>query len=262
MTQPIGIVSDLHANADALMAVCDDLERRQVKQVWCLGDLMGYGPDVNAVAHYALSHWTCIAGNHDDYFAACAAGRMTPNGLIASKAARRAIATQLRLAGSHAYKLGQELDALPSQLKPHSDVLLIHPEHDGLGMYPSSGIIENREHAQAQHQSLAELHRIPEQRLLVFRGHTHRPAAFIRSSQNSWLTLPPEGVIHLGGMDAWINPGSVGESRVKGDQRAFYAIYHPPPTDTITFVRLGYDVSPVRRACERAELAIRPAWAK
>jgi len=41
----IAIVSDVHANADALRAVLDDIDRRNVRAVVCLGDTVGYGAE-------------------------------------------------------------------------------------------------------------------------------------------------------------------------------------------------------------------------
>lgn len=257
---PIAIVSDVHGNADAMMAVCTDMRQRGIQTVWCLGDLAGYGPNVNAVAGYALRHWTCIAGNHDSYLADCALRGVTPGNLDASADARRAIGIQLTQLGPHAKTLAEQLDTLPSWARPRPDVLLIHPEHEGLAMYPKSSIVEDAHHAASQHEQLAEIHREDARRLLVFRGHTHRPACFVRSGPG-WLTLPTEGTAELGGRDAWINPGSVGESRVKGDRRAFYAVYHPAPRDTITFVRIEYETRGVRTACEQLGLTVRPAWA-
>ena len=77
---------------------------------------------------------------------------------------------------------------------------------------------------------------------------------------DGWYDAGAEGTIELDGRDAWINPGSVGESRVKGDPRAFYALYRPPPVDTVTFVRLTYRAEAVGRECERLDIPVRPAW--
>lgn len=58
------ILSDIHSNLEAFEAVLEDAG--SVDQVWCLGDVIGYGPDPNACVALlrSLPH-LCIAGNHD-----------------------------------------------------------------------------------------------------------------------------------------------------------------------------------------------------
>ena len=59
------IVSDVHANLNALEAVLEDAA--PFDQVWCLGDLVGYGPDPNQCIERvkALPGLKCVKGNHD-----------------------------------------------------------------------------------------------------------------------------------------------------------------------------------------------------
>ncbi|MCZ7662367.1 MAG: metallophosphatase family protein [Thermoleophilia bacterium] len=59
--------SDVHGNAAALQAVLDDLRARNVERVYCLGDLVGYGPQPNEVIDIVRSSGiSTIAGNYDD----------------------------------------------------------------------------------------------------------------------------------------------------------------------------------------------------
>src|SRR5512146_2830621 len=59
------VISDIHANYTALQAVLADAGA--VDETWCLGDLVGYGPDPNAVVEEIRErpHLTCVLGNHD-----------------------------------------------------------------------------------------------------------------------------------------------------------------------------------------------------
>ena len=59
------VLSDIHANLIALEAVLKDAG--PADEVWCLGDLVGYGPDPNEVVDVmrAMPHLTCLVGNHD-----------------------------------------------------------------------------------------------------------------------------------------------------------------------------------------------------
>lgn len=58
------VLSDIHSNLEAFQAVLDDAG--PVDQIWCLGDVVGYGPDPNACVELLRSRpHVCIAGNHD-----------------------------------------------------------------------------------------------------------------------------------------------------------------------------------------------------
>ena len=59
------VISDIHANYTALEAVLQDAG--PADEIWCLGDLVGYGPDPNAVIEQVreLPKLTCVLGNHD-----------------------------------------------------------------------------------------------------------------------------------------------------------------------------------------------------
>jgi len=62
----VAIVSDIHANRHALEAVLEDIEHTGARELWCLGDLVGYGADPNDCVSLIRRHATvCIAGNHD-----------------------------------------------------------------------------------------------------------------------------------------------------------------------------------------------------
>ena len=55
------VLSDIHSNLEALQAVLDDAG--QVDQVWCLGDVVGYGPDPNACVKLLRSLSPVSCGN-------------------------------------------------------------------------------------------------------------------------------------------------------------------------------------------------------
>src|SRR5512142_2510689 len=59
------VISDIHANYTALEAVLADAGT--MDETWCLGDLVGYGPDPNMVVEEVrqLPRLTCMLGNHD-----------------------------------------------------------------------------------------------------------------------------------------------------------------------------------------------------
>src|SRR5580765_5611018 len=62
----IAVISDIHGNWHAFAAVLADIEREPVDEVWCLGDVVGYGPQPNRCVAEARAHSAlCLVGNHD-----------------------------------------------------------------------------------------------------------------------------------------------------------------------------------------------------
>jgi predicted phosphodiesterase len=60
------ILSDIHGNLEALEAVLADLEKLQPDRILCLGDLIGYGPDPEAVVNRVIElEIRCVLGNHE-----------------------------------------------------------------------------------------------------------------------------------------------------------------------------------------------------
>jgi diadenosine tetraphosphatase ApaH/serine/threonine PP2A family protein phosphatase len=66
VTVRIAVVSDIHGNRQAFEAVLDAIAASGCTEVWCLGDLVGYGADPDACVALAQEHCSiCLAGNHD-----------------------------------------------------------------------------------------------------------------------------------------------------------------------------------------------------
>jgi predicted phosphodiesterase len=62
----IAVISDIHANLHALEAVLADVDAAEVDELWCLGDLVGYGPRPNECIEAVRARAdVCLAGNHD-----------------------------------------------------------------------------------------------------------------------------------------------------------------------------------------------------
>src|SRR5579884_3511054 len=62
----VAIVSDIHGNRHAFEAVLDEIEDSTCQELWCLGDLVGYGAEPDACVELARRHAAvCLAGNHD-----------------------------------------------------------------------------------------------------------------------------------------------------------------------------------------------------
>ncbi|HSE81325.1 MAG TPA: metallophosphoesterase family protein, partial [Gaiellaceae bacterium] len=62
----VAVVSDIHGNLQALEAVLASIDRDAPDEIWCLGDLVGYGPRPNrCCALVAERADVCLIGNHD-----------------------------------------------------------------------------------------------------------------------------------------------------------------------------------------------------
>jgi predicted phosphodiesterase len=62
----LAIVSDVHGNRQAFDAVLDAIDESGCEEMWCLGDLVGYGADPDACVALAQENAAiCLAGNHD-----------------------------------------------------------------------------------------------------------------------------------------------------------------------------------------------------
>ena len=63
----VAVISDIHANLPALEAVLADIGAEAPDELWCLGDIVGYGPQPNDAVELVRerSATSCLCGNHD-----------------------------------------------------------------------------------------------------------------------------------------------------------------------------------------------------
>ncbi|MRX72204.1 YfcE family phosphodiesterase [Bacillus lacus] len=77
----IGVIADIHGNAPALKAVLNEFDkRRDIEHIYCLGDMIGIGPDTNEVLEILFSRndVSMITGNHDEAVLALLKGEEHP----------------------------------------------------------------------------------------------------------------------------------------------------------------------------------------
>src|SRR3990172_7681739 len=233
----VAIVSDIHSNLPAFEAVLLHAESGgRVEALWCLGDIVGYGPPPNeCIAQLRRYEHRAVAGNHD--LAAC--GRMWTEEF--NEAAARAVdwtAEQLSHA-SRAY-----LEELPMVVS-EGDFTLVH----GSLRWPEWEYLLSSEQAQAH----LELQQTP----YGLVGHSHLPFV-CREQKGSPPTLRPatDGErVELGDQRLILNPGGVGQPR-DGDPRAAYALYDGDAR-VVTYHRVEYDIAVTQQAMEAAGL---PRW--
>jgi diadenosine tetraphosphatase ApaH/serine/threonine PP2A family protein phosphatase len=214
------IVSDIHSNAEALTAVLEDVRAQKADEIWCLGDIVGYGADPNAVTDRMREDAAVsVAGNHD--WAAC--------GLISTRFFNRHAASAAEWTAHNASRATLDwLAALPLVARREGTVL-VHAT-------PSAPAAWN--YCMQVEDALAEMESYSEPVCLI--GHSHYPGAFERDGEEIRYTRAPELVLHEG-RQYLINVGSVGQPR-DGDARAAYALYDTT-AGRLRHVRVAYDIA-------------------
>jgi predicted phosphodiesterase len=215
---PFLIVSDIHANREALEAVVADA-RGLYDRIVCLGDLAGYGADPNFVVDWARENVVVIIrGNHDKVCAGL-------DSLYSYRPAARAAAewTQHALTPENR----DYLERLPRGPLPYEGFDLVH-----------GSPLDEDEYLSTLTDAAAVGHEI-ETRLSFF-GHTHIQGGFL-IARSGVKTIDPSLALELEDRYTYlVNPGSVGQPR-DGDPRAGYAIYHPNKR-MVEFRRVSYNV--------------------
>ena len=219
------VISDIHANYTALMAVLKDAG--QVDETWCLGDLVGYGPDPNAVVEEVrdIPNLTCMLGNHD----VAVIGQM-PFETFNGDARRALIYHEKVLSASNM----DFMRSLTSAAKVCGDATLAHGSpREPLWEYILNGLSAriNFDHFSTP---------------WCFVGHSHIQFLFALDEKTERVTLEqtkPDKTVTLRPR-LILNPGSVGQPRDR-DSRAAYAIYD---TEAHTWIprRVEYNIAEVQ----------------
>ena len=226
------VLTDIHANIQALDAVLEDAAGRGYTEILCLGDFVGYGGDPETVLERlrGLPRLTSIRGNHDKV----AAGLWPSTNFSAD--ARVAIEWTSTVLSARAIAFLADLPKGPREL---DDVLLCHGAPFDEDYYIFS-VTDARRAARGVKRSLC-----------LF-GHTHVCAAY----KSGGSPISVDAAIELSGSGPWlVNVGSVGQPR-DGDPRAAYGILDTDRS-RIEFFRVEYDIPAAQRRIRDAGL---PLW--
>jgi diadenosine tetraphosphatase ApaH/serine/threonine PP2A family protein phosphatase len=219
------ILSDIHANLEALEAVLTEAPRHTFDRLLVLGDVVGYGADPNAVVDLvrSLAPDMIIRGNHDKV----AAGVESAEAF--NHAARdAAVWTFDRLRPENRDFLTQ-LPEGPLDIDETVEICHGSPDDEDEYIFEPVDAIE----------ALRGTRLSP-----CFFGHTHVPIAYWLSTDRFDVIVAPsetETRITLEpGRRYLVNPGSVGQPR-DGDPRACYAVYDSE-TREVTWRRVAYSI--------------------
>lgn len=213
------VVSDIHANADALRSVLDDLDRAGAKRIVCLGDNVGYGAEPEECLDLLVeSEATILAGNHDLAVSGeLSVARFTTAARAAVIYARDRIRRSQRpiLAG------------MPDRHETHG-ALFVHASPSDPKRFP---YVRDSEAARPEFAGARFT--------IAFYGHTHLPVTFVEDAGHVSMTMNPVIGI-LPGRRYLVNVGSVGQPRDQ-DPRAAYVLFDPDE-GKISLRRVDYDV--------------------
>jgi predicted phosphodiesterase len=229
----VAIASDIHGNKQAFQAVIAAAESDGAEELWCLGDLVGYGAEPDACVALADAHCTiCLAGNHDlavvdvlslDDFSRGAA--------LAAHWTREVIRPETR----------EYLLSLSPQAHAEGVGLFHGSPRDPIWEYVLSALV-------------AELCFDSTDFRISFIGHSHMALSFHRpeGAPASGTTRREGAEVDLDSGEWLINPGSTGQPR-DGDARAAWLMLD---TDkwTATWRRAEYDIAGAQAAIRAANL--------
>lgn len=225
----ITVFGDIHANMPALEAVFDDMERRGLADLYCLGDLVGYGTWPNEVTTAIRDrNIPTIIGNYDQGVGNssddCGCAYKTPE---AKALGERSIAwSNAHTTAENKAYLRQLADQIPLQLGDLR-VMLVHGSPRRINEY----LYEDRPES-----SLERLLDLANADVLVC-GHTHLPYHRVLASGR-----------HV------VNAGSVGKPK-DDDPRACYLVLSAEGKElSVDFIRVPYDVEAAAQAIEATDM--------
>lgn len=220
----VATISDVHANLPALEAVLEAIDAAGVEEIWCLGDVLGYGVEPDACADLVRERCdVCLAGNHD---------LAVLGGLdIASFSEAAAVAVEWTRANVAERTLEFLRDLEPSC------------ERAGFGLFHASPRDPVWEYVLSSEQADAGMDANPQRIGLI--GHSHVALFFSRpDAKEQGETRGAEAgdgtLLDLGSGSWLVNPGSVGQPR-DGDPRAAWLALDTE-AGTARFHRVAYEI--------------------
>jgi predicted phosphodiesterase len=234
------IISDIHANLTAFQAVLEDVEARGgFERIWCLGDIIGYGPDPKECIELLRQHaHICVAGNHDWG----AIGKIDIDDFNPEAAAA-------------CRWTGQQLDQQDIDYLANLPLIISEGDFTLAHGSPREPIWE---YLVSIHVARVSFNYFKTKFCLV--GHSHIPVVFESLAPDEECLLHEfnsDMPLNLGENRLIINPGGVGQPR-DGDPRASYAIYDSDH-NVIWHYRVPYDVASTQQRMKEYGLPYRLA---
>ena len=228
------LISDVHANIEALRAVFDDIRSQGVTEIYCLGDVIGYGPNpCECLDEVMRGCQLCILGNHDQ------AAVFDPDGF--NPVALRAVywtREQLDAGPGGPAKVNARWDYIGEMPRTRSEngLLFVHGSpREPTNEYVFPEDVYNQ-------RKMTALFNLFER--YCFLGHTHIPGIF--TSQFEFIT--PEDCNYeyrLTSQKTMINVGSVGQPRDSDPRSCYVILIRDDAGDRVVFRRVEYPIDKV-----------------
>ncbi len=241
---PFAIISDIHSNLEALQTVLADIDQRGIREILCLGDVIGYGPNPRECLDLIRARCRiCMMGNHDH----AVLYEPTNFNTAAERAAfwtRQAI--EAGDDGALRASRWEFLGKLPVRLK-EEDRLYVHASP----RRPINEYIFPEDVFTNPQKVTANFDRLDAR--VCFVGHTHQPGVFLDDPYfDPPNELPDAPFYVIEDERAIVNVGSVGQPRDR-DPRASYVVVFPREgrsrgrngacsIEQIEFIRLEYNI--------------------
>jgi predicted phosphodiesterase len=229
----VAVISDIHANRHAFEATLDAVAASDASELWCLGDLVGYGAEPDACVELAREHVAvCLAGNHD----------LAVTGEISMQEFSKGASVAAQWTKE---VIEPENLAFLESLSPQG-------EEASVGLYHASPRDPIWEYVLST--LLAELCLDAQRHRICLIGHSHVALSFERHEGEMASGEPRrEGTILDVSEGEWLlNPGSVGQPR-DGDRRASWLLLDLDGM-AASFHRADYDVAGAAAAIRAARL--------
>jgi diadenosine tetraphosphatase ApaH/serine/threonine PP2A family protein phosphatase len=220
----VAAITDIHANLPALEAVLGEIEAAGAEEIWCLGDVLGYGVEPDACADLVRERCdVCLVGNHD----MAVLGNLDISSF--SEAAAVAVEWTRDNVAERTLKFLRELE--PSG------------ERAGIGLFHASPRDPVWEYVLSSEQANAGMDANPWRIALI--GHSHVALFFSRpegdeEGETRGAQASDGALLDLGRGGWLVNPGSVGQPR-DGDPRAAW-LELDTEAETARFHRVSYEI--------------------
>jgi predicted phosphodiesterase len=229
----VAVISDIHGNRHAFEATLEAIADSSAAEVWCLGDLVGYGAEPDACVELAREHAAvCLSGNHDlAVTGEIPLDEFSRGASLAAQWTREVIAPE-------------NLEFLAG-LSPQG-------EEGSVGLYHASPRDPVWEYVVSA--LLAELCLDRQRHRICLIGHSHVALSFVRRPGDLATGEPRRDGAELDLTEGeWLlNPGSVGQPR-DGDPRAGWLLLDLQDL-TASYHRAEYDIAGASAAIRAARL--------
>jgi len=238
----LAIISDVHANLEALQATLDEISRDAVDRILCLGDIVGYNADpAECIGLLRERDALCVAGNHDRAVVGHISTETFP------PVAARAVAWTRSRLGAEALDF---LAGLPLTLAIGCELVAVHG-----ALHPDCGReLVRLDTEEARRLSFAALAAHPSGARVCAFGHTHRLGVYeyragAQAEREREEATLRDDTAYL------VNPGSVGQPR-SAERRATYLVLDTAGR-SVTPRHVAYDAAAVWAKTRAAGLAPR-----